>query len=170
MLHPTQGDGFRISTSHCRPVLMAQFAVGLTIWLGTLSYLFVFWITTLGGNGFCTTWGCRPSFEVLPFLHTFWLLAFLPPACFAASVAPPKLARRIALAALVLGIGVGVYDTILWAVKMAERGAYIQPLEYIQRWGYRLATSVVDLPLLALPVAAGLAWYIAHRRLTGSSK
>lgn len=162
MAHPTYDDGPLISTPFCRPVLLTQIAVGLVVWLGTLSYLLVFCVTK--GNGVCTIWGCRPTFETLPLVHAFWLLALLPPAWFAASVCPPKLARRVAAAALVLGIGVGVYDTILWAGQMAERGIHVQPTEYVQRWGYRLATSVIELPLLAVPVAAGVAWVIAHRR------
>jgi hypothetical protein len=162
MVHPTH-DGERMtSTPLCRPVLIAKIAVVLAVWLGTLSYVLALCFTEV--RGLCTTWGCRPTFETLPLFHAFWLIAFLPPALFVASVGPPKLVQRLATAVLLLGIGVGVFDTIVWAGRMAERNIYVQPMEYAQRWGYRLATSVIDLPLLAIPVAAGVAWVIARLR------
>lgn len=162
MVHSTQDGELLTSKPMCRPVLLVRFAVGLAVWLGSFSCLLVFCFTEV--EGLCSTWGCRPTFDTLPYFHSLWLVGFLPPALFVAYVGPPKLIQRTAAAAFLLGFGVGICDTIVWAQRMAERGIHLEPLEYFQRWGYRLGTSVIDLPLLAFPVAAGVAWFIAHRR------
>ena len=162
MAHLTQNGELLTSKPICRPALLVRLAVGLAVWLGTFSYLLVFCFTK--GEGLCSTWGCRPTFDTLPFFHTLWLVGLLPPALFVAYVCPPKLIQRTAAAAFLLGVVVGICDTILWAERMAERGIHVEPLEYFQRWGYRLGTSVIELPLLAFLVAAGVAWLIAHRR------
>lgn len=167
MVHPTLYDDLLTSAPLCRPVFLMKLALGLFVWLGTFSYLVAFCFTE--GEGLCSAWGCRPTFNTLPSFHALWLVAFLPPALFLACNGPPRLVQRVSIVAFLLGIGVGIYDTVLWAELMAERGIPVQQFEYVQRWGYRLGTSVIELPLLAFPVAAGVAWLVAHVRASQSA-
>ncbi len=146
-----------------RPSFILRMGGVVTTWLVALSGLAVFCFTN--SQGFCTSWGCSPAYRVLPVFHAAWLVALLPPMLVVASYGPPRLVRLLAVVVIVLGIGLGGYDTFAWA-----QARDVPLIECLQRWGYRLATSVVSLPLLPIPLSACLAFSVADRRSRQAAK
>ncbi len=153
----------RATLTTFRPLVILRIGVAAAAWLAGLAVLVVLCFTNK--EGYCTTWGCRPAIRVLPLFHAAWFLALSPPMLFAASYGPPKSARGFAVVIFVFGIVLGGYDTFTWAQALAEQGRDVPLLECVQRWGYRLLTSVIDLPLLAILCSAGMAWIIANHRM-----
>lgn len=98
------------------------------------------------GHSICGPWGCGPPTSALIGMHIFWLAIIAPLGLLASQLPHPDWRRfgwGLAAAALVMTLGMGIYDYFSWQREP------LAPTYVFQRFFFRIAT-LIDIPILQI--------------------
>ena len=132
----------------------------------------VVWTTALAGglhfhkiemeHSICGPWGCGPATSALIGMHLFWLIIIAPLGLLTSQLPHlewRRFGRGLAVAALVITLGVGIYDYFTWHREP------LAPTYVFQRFFFRIAT-LVDVPILQIGLTGFLIAKLGHSSQT----